>query len=372
LGGSGRPIVGLFADAPQDQARALGLTFARVPPAPPRRGPEVDVPANVVEGPPGGKTKLELEAEAQRAQPEVGGDDGTGVLLLVVPIGLLAVPTAVVGVFFLGRPAGPRRGRYADRPDRPSPRFEGEPLDSRPELARRLEPYLPAARGRKRRPVSPPGTTPRPESEVPRPVVVGSRPVTALPTPPPDDVPLFFTARAMYKARHMRMTRVYVLENEMLIIDAGPGADMNIAAGMAAAVLSGGGVVGAMVGGAVGSMVADGQKAQGEVFQKKLDHLDLAGLLAWAEQAGNFRVKFTEVVGLSIDPPPGRSFWREKARGVGTFRFRHLRRGEFTFEFLNGAEIRGAIELIRRSAAGPNLHVGNGWDEATSAYLVGL
>jgi hypothetical protein len=126
-----------------------------------------------------------------------------------------------------------------------------------------------------------------------------------------------------------------------------------------------------MIGGAVGTMVADTQKAKGEAFQRKLDQLDLGGLLKWAGEAGNFRAKFPDVVGLSIDPP-SRGMWRERTRGVGVFRFRHLQRGEFTFEFLIGAEIRGAIELIRRSAGGASLQVGNGWDEATAAYLVGL
>jgi hypothetical protein len=167
------------------------------------------------------------------------------------------------------------------------------------------------------------------------------------------------------------MTRIYVLENEMLVIDGGAGADMNEVAGIAAAAATGGGILGAMIGGAVGTMVADTQKAKGEAFQRKLDQLDVGGLLKWAQEAGNFRAKFTDVVGLSIDPP-NRGMWRERTRGVGTFRFRHLQRGEFSFEFLIGAEIRGAIELIRRSAGGASLQVGNGWDEATAAYLVGL
>jgi hypothetical protein len=166
------------------------------------------------------------------------------------------------------------------------------------------------------------------------------------------------------------MTRIYVRPTEILVIDAGPGADLNVGAGLAAAAVTGGGLIGAFVGGAVGGMVADALKAKGEAIQQRLNQLDLAGLLDTARAPGNVRAPLAGLVGVSIDPPT-RSRWGEQTRAVGTFRFRHLKGGEYTFEFLNGAELRGAVELLRR-VLGPALHVGQGWDEATAVYLHGL
>jgi hypothetical protein len=119
-------------------------------------------------------------------------------------------------------------------------------------------------------------------------------------------------------------------------------------------------------------MVADGQKARGEVFQQKLDALDLGGLLQWATEEGNFRARFEDLVGLAIEPPPPPSVWKGPSGSVGTFRFRHLERGEFTFEFLAPTEIRGAIQMFRRSAAADHVHLGTGWDQLTAGYLAGI
>ena len=73
---------------------------------------------------------------------------------------------------------------------------------------------------------------------------------------------------------------------------------------------------------------------------------------------------------MTVDPP-GRSIWRDESRTVGTFRFCDTKRGEFTFEFLCGVEVRGAVELLRR-VLGPALHVGSAWDDATAVYLAGV
>jgi hypothetical protein len=105
-------------------------------------------------------------------------------------------------------------------------------------------------------------------------------------------------------------------------------------------------------------------------LQQKLDRLNLEGLLEWSKEDGNFRAPFAQVVGVSIDAG-GRSYRRDGARTLGTFRFRFLKRGEYTFEFLCPAEVRGAIELLRR-AMSDGVHVGSGWDEVTARYLEGV
>jgi hypothetical protein len=221
--------------------------------------------------------------------------------------------------------------------------MEGGPSAERPELAKRLQPYLPEA-----------------------------VPTTNLATaslaqrPEADPPPPFFLVRATYRARYDRMTRIYVLPDELLVIDAGPGADYNMAAGYAAAAVVGGGVLGAFIGKQAAMMVADNQKTGGEVIQQRLDRLDLPTLLVYATEQGNFRARWEELVGIAVESRGPRT------RGVGIFRFRHLRRGEYSFEFLNGAEVRGAIDLLRRNAKGNNIHVGSGWDEATAPYLADL
>jgi hypothetical protein len=385
LDGRGRPIVGLLADATPDGARGIGLVYARVSPAPrkPPPGPNADTPAPPpgAELGPDGKTRLELEAEANRAQeqqpPAVSNWPDWLPFALVVG---LAIPVALIALLVLGGNKGRRRPGNEERSVRSLDDDDGQPLTERPGLARRVESYLPATRAKKRRravdlPVEdaePSERTPRPRKDTPRPRVAASQPIVALPTPTPEDLPPFFTVRATYRARHNRLTRIYVLENELLVIDAGPGADVNETAGLAAAAASGGGVIGALIGGAVGTMVADGQKARGDALQQTLDRLDLRGLLKWAAEDGNFRARYEELVGLSIDPPPAPSLWKGKSGAAGTFRFRHLERGEFTFDFLSPVEIRGAIEMMRHSAAANQVLVGDGWDRVTASYLVGV
>jgi hypothetical protein len=379
IDGKGRPIVGLLSDATRDQARNLGIVTARVPPVPRKPEPKAEPAAKAEpkaakvepradEPAAGGRKKSKLEEEA----PPPEEDDDSSLLML----GLLAVclavgvPAGIFGLVSMGkkdrrrdwpddddRPRPRRRRPDGDRRPRERPREEpagaealavtAEPRGDRPELARRVAPYA-------------------------------ARPVAAAAgiDAPKGEAPPYFLVRATYRARHSRMTRVYVTPGELLVIDCGPGADMNNAAGMAAAVLSGGGLIGGLIGGAVGSMVADAGRAKGEAIQQRLNRLDLAGVMEVAEAAGNFRARVVDLIGVTIDPPTTRAasmFTRRqaKSRAVGTFRFRELKRGEFTFEFLNGAEVRGAVELLRR-ALGGGLRIGQGWDEATAVYLAGL
>jgi hypothetical protein len=283
--------------------------------------------------PPRKKTQLELDAEAAKLQKPA---EEPNALLILLVVGGIAVPVVVFGLYLIVRneptpPIGPD-----DRAERPRPKRSaepGQPVAERPGLKARLEPYLPATSHS-----------------------------AALPGPDTGSAPPFFLVRAIYKAKYNRMARIYVLPEELLVIDAGPGGDMNAAAGVTAAVLVGGGIIGSFIGGAVAEMVAEDQRVGGEAFQRKLDRLNLKGLLQWSTEEGNFRARFDELIGLSIDP----SF--RFSRAAGTFRFRLLKRGEYSFEFLCPVEIRGAIELLAR-AVGNSLHVGKGWDNATASYL---
>jgi hypothetical protein len=352
IDGRGQPIVGLFAETQQGQARSLGVICAQVPPAKPKS----TEPAKAAEPPPpaaeAGPHKSSLAEEAPK--PADDDDDHSTALILLAVAAVVGIPAGLFGLAALTHKPKTPRVRPDGQRQRPKPRApepeppakdpqvqvaEAEPTKDvaaeRPELARRLEPYLPPA-------------------PIAAAVADAGRPA---------DHPPFFTVRATYRSRFERMTRIYVVEGELLVIDGGPGGDVNDVAGLAAATASGGGVVGAIVGGAVGTIVADSAKAKGEALQMRLNRLDLAGVLAWADEGGNCRVRVPDLVGVCIDPPTGR-----RVRGVGTFRFRDVKRGEFTFEFLSGAEIWVAVELLRR-AIGPALHVGTGWDEATSVYL---
>jgi hypothetical protein len=368
LNGRGRPVVGLFADATAEQVRNLGLVFARVPPAPRKvDGPNADTPAPPPSEPKDGPSKLELEAVSSRTSQEQPqpASDWTSRMPYVLA-GVIALPLALIGAVVLARKGNRGLSTDDDQAGQPLHELDGQPLSERPTLARRVDPYLPAARARKRRrpvnlqedPASPSSEVPpRPPKDAPRPILAASQPVVALPTPPPDDLPPFFVVRATDRAGLNRMTRVYVLEDELLILDEGPGADVN----QAAVAIAGG-----------GTMAEGGQKSHGGQLQQQLDSLDVGGLLQAAADAGNMRARFEDLVGLAVDPPPAPSFWREKTGALGTFRFRHLERGEFTFEFLSGTEIRGAIEMIRHSAAADRLLVGEGWDEVTASYLAGV
>jgi hypothetical protein len=117
-------------------------------------------------------------------------------------------------------------------------------------------------------------------------------------------------------------------------------------------------------------MIADDERTGGEAFQQKLDRLNLESLLEWAKEEGNFRAPFADLVGVSIDAG-GDSYRRDGARTIGRFRFRYLKRGEYSFEFLCPAEVRGGIELLKRVMS-TDLHVGSGWDEVTARYLEGV
>jgi hypothetical protein len=352
LDGRGRPVVGLFADASRDQARNFGFIYAKVDvPAPKPKEPDpiVAVPApqpleqNDVTAE--GRSNLALEAAARKQEREAAGSSGP--LILLALLGIVGLPLALIGYFVLGQKEPAKARKKAEEDGRPrKSKLSVQSIEERPELARRLQPYMPS--------MAPKGKRPEDSTLVPG-----------------CELPPFFMARATYRARFQRMTRVYVLPNELLIIDAGPGADQNVTAGVAANVFSGGGVLSAFIGGAVGTMVADDQKARGQVLQKRLDGLYLPALLQWATEEGNFRAKFEDLIGLSIDPPGDAVGWRERSRTVGTFRFRHLRRGEYMFELLCPAELRGAAELLRR-AVGANLHLSSDWDEATAGYLTGL
>jgi hypothetical protein len=352
----GRPIVGLFATTNEKQAHNFGFISARVPLPPPRpKDLRPAPPANAVDEEAADpepwkakKSKLELEEEARKEQEP---KEGVGTIFIVfVVFGLVAVPLVVVLYFVLGKKEKTTvavEDERAARPKRTAGDLSGRPVSERPELARRLGAQLPAT-----------ATAPTARNPMDR----------VIEEPPPP----FFVVRATYRARRDRMARIYVLPNEMLVIDCGSGADQNVAAGMAAAFAAGGGVVGAFVGTQVANMVADYQKAGGEVIQSRLDRLDLPALLGCATEEGNFRAGFDEVTGICIDPPRARRTGEKPSRGVGTLRFRHLRRGEYTFEFLNGAEIRGAVELLRRNSQAVRVNVGTGWDEATALYLADL
>jgi hypothetical protein len=376
LDGRGRPVAGIFAIEEERQLLTFGLTYVRVPLPQPKpkdgrptskttdpapngkskdsvaRGDDPEAPpAERFDFSPAKKSKLELEEDARR-QNEDRGEGPSAAVLGVLLLGAIGVPLGIVGFIVLRQKEPPKhpaearrdRRREARRETRPSrPQMEREPSAERPELAKRLQPYLPAAVP----------TTNLATADL------AQRP-TADPPPP------FFLVRATYRARYDRMTRIYVLPDELLVIDAGPGADYNMAAGYAAAAAVGGGVIGAFIGKQAAMMVADNQKTGSEVIQQRLDRLDLPTLLVHATEQGNFRARWEELVGIAVDSPGPRT------RGVGIFRFRHLRRGEYFFEFLNGAEVRGAIELLRRHAKDNNIHVGTVWDEATAVYLADL
>src|SRR5262245_2495615 len=361
--GRGRPVAGVFADGNREQARGIGLIYARVPvPQPPPKATEPD-PAAVEKADKGNggtdngtgeskRSKLQDEADARKGQ-RTASDDGLNPIWIVVIAGAVMLPMILMAVVVMRRNDDVRRPgrnegallpelrrrplREGQSPGEDQP--EGEPLAERPGLAARLAPY----------------------TNVPPPA---ADPVTAAAEQPP-----FFVVRATYRARFNRMTRIYVLPDELLVIDAGPGSDFNDTAGVSAAVLSGGGAIGALIGGMVGKAVADSQKESGESLQRGLDRLDLAALQEWASsERGNFRARLGDLLGVEIDPPSRATMFRAKGPALAKFRFRHRSLGEFTFDILTGVELRGAVVTLQ-SALGDRLRIGSGWDEAMAPFL---
>jgi len=214
----------------------------------------------------------------------------------------------------------------------------------------------------------------------------------------------YFQVRATYAGQDRRMARIYVLEKELVIIDIGPCSTGRSVAGPA---LTRDSIADAIAASAAENTIA--------INLEKLDLLNLKGLLELATKDGNFRAPFAEMTDLSIDAMDTETDWREgdgstwregrgsawregsgstwregggsasrdgseskwregartdwsqSARPVGTFQFRLLKGGAFTFDFISRVVLHDAMELLR-CAIPRGLPASSGLEEVTAPY----
>jgi hypothetical protein len=231
----------------------------------------------------------------------------------------------------------------------------------------------------------------------------------------------YFQVRATHAGQDRRMARIYVLEKELVVIDIGPCFDGLPVTGPAR-------TPGDIIADAIAANEADNNI---EFNLQKFDQLNRKGLLDLATKDGNIRAPFVELTDLSIDVvdtgtdwrdgdastsregrgsawpdgsastwsegrgsawPDGsgstwsegrgsawcdgsgskwrasaRTNWSQSARSVGTFRFRRIKGGAFTFEFMSWIVFHDAIELLRFAIA-RGLPVPSGLEEVTIKY----
>jgi hypothetical protein len=162
-------------------------------------------------------------------------------------------------------------------------------------------------------------------------------------------------------SNRMRLSRIYVLPEELAVIDNGEAGAAN------ELVYWGGGPSGSGHG---TSNVADIRVANGEVMQR-LHGYELAMPMESSKSGGHFRAQFVDLCDVSIVPSTTSSSGSSASRPVGTLHFRHQKLGDFSFEIFSLVEVRGAIRLLTR-ALGNELRVAKEWDEIMPSYLSSL
>lgn len=351
VGARGMPIVGLSSSS---HGGNLGFVFAQVPlkastpePAKDAATPKPAPAAAVIAG----KSNLELEAESRRPDD----DTGSSSIVLITMISMVVIVGLGTACYFAfgGKKSEPPSLIRADGPDgRAEPpetlnsKADERPTAiSRPELARRLAPYLP---GEQR------ATDPERSAAL--------TPVNGDTTPP------FFIVRAMHQSQTNRMVRLYFAPTELIAIDAGSGAEIHQTAGIAAAVVSGGGLLGALIGGVVSNVVADGVKSSAEAKQCQLDRLALEQLRLLAGTKRNFRAVWSDISHVSLEPAPSGSFWRAKSSALGRLTFTCRSRGMLQYEIMSYQDLTLARDLFER-AIGNALKISSDWDELGAAAL---
>jgi hypothetical protein len=112
--------------------------------------------------------------------------------------------------------------------------------------------------------------------------------------PLPLQPPYFTVAPISGFLGNHRFYRVYILPDELLILDTGPDEGRHLVAVGAAL----GGAIGGMIGGAI----AEARQSKAESIRRMLDGATFDELQLMAQDPGNFRVDTNEVIESSLDP----------------------------------------------------------------------
>jgi hypothetical protein len=169
----------------------------------------------------------------------------------------------------------------------------------------------------------------------------------------------FFTGRMVTKPSQP-LCRVYVLDDELLFLYAGPGYG-DTAAGKGQAL---GGIVGAMIGKAVGAEMRERTK----VRQRELDSADIAKLRQLARQDDSFRATAADFTSMSIDAI---GFWNSLTVGpdcAAVLYAKHAERGNLTLALLTLDDARIATEELPKTL-GNLVAVNVVWSNASLKFV---
>lgn len=173
----------------------------------------------------------------------------------------------------------------------------------------------------------------------------------------------YILVRSSDDPTRLRLSRIYVLPEELVVIANGEVGNVN------ELVYAGGG--GSNWSGEGTSSVADVRLANDDAMQRLYSRFDPMAARESSKSGGDFRMRLTDVTEVSIDPILGPAKSEGISRAVGTLRFRHRERGEFSYEILSLVEVRGAIRLLTR-ALGKSVNVSKEWEELIPTYLSSL
>jgi hypothetical protein len=139
-----------------------------------------------------------------------------------------------------------------------------------------------------------------------------------------------------------RWTRVYVMQEALLIIDIGVG--KSVAAGGVGA--SQGGLIGGAIGSLIDDIITHRNLTKMKEVMDKLDLLDTEDLVEFAKGGGrNYHLPVHELKYARMDAP---SWWESifHSQLQGHLRVRHQRKGEFRFVFERLEDMKSAMQLL--------------------------
>jgi hypothetical protein len=165
-----------------------------------------------------------------------------------------------------------------------------------------------------------------------------------------------------FQVRCGRLLRVYVLPDELLLIEAGSGKDHQ-------QMQSGWVFMGGLIGGLIAGALADQSKEKDRARQWQLDTADTDELIRVASwQHGNVRAPAGGLCDVRIEPTTCWQRWFVNPKSAGWLHLGHRECGQFRLEFLDPAEVRRAIDLLS-ALLGERLAINVVWDYAGKRYV---
>ena len=171
-----------------------------------------------------------------------------------------------------------------------------------------------------------------------------------------------------FHARSDRTYRIYILEDELLFLDAPAMEDRSGAENIVRGLAPMGGLIGGLVGATICEAMAAGRK--GEVMRRRHE-LERADTEELKEMADCERTSFrAEVAGLSEVSIAALGFWERlfSEGAAGRLNFYHRDRGRMTLVLPTPSDMRTAIEKLT-TVLGEKLTVNAAWDYGNNRYV---